>query len=834
MSAEEAAPATRPGSEKTVATDEAKPQARTAESERRGLSAGGKNEPSPQEPGKGGSPSPPAGQMAGGAPQQGRQQPSEESKPSAAGKPSASDPPPGDAMSRRMLDVAQSSSSQRMRLKVDQWAGSFSGQQRRKLEVAIAPKLAALDEALAKAERTSQGVLDEIGAGAEWRAAHDREISSAEQASESGQKLIEELESQTKDSPYAFIGLQVSDIGIAHVEPARSALWTALKSDGEGRVASVRDAHQHLVRARQLVAELRGKFERSKREFQLAESVERVKKMYQVYVENAMTMLPTSPDEGNRYRRKMAEFELNDEYLKRLQEVLKMREELRAELARILADDPRLLRRLMDSIRNRSENLREELAALVADQQEFNREVRAWSETEAADRPRIAQLLLMRQLRKSAEIAAAAGELQDRYQAWLPLDRKSKDGNLAGATESIQQLATAANQLSEHSRQFIADATSPKLAAPAEGAATATPTADSAAGGEAKPQAAAEPVANNVPSVEALLTDGQKVYEVAVQLETKLRQLSASDDDLEIASFGANRLADTRNVIASASAWVRQVRAHQADKYPRAAEVEQYRLAMKTDELAGKLGSIEQSLSDLLQRRDGSLPEPIAVKAREFIAALDKEASPNQLAAVYALHVDDMPRATERQLLAGGALEKAEKLYDEMMKLAIAEVDKLPVQDPIANLLDDPTLDELLARLEQEQQMQQLLGIPPRPTNLRIVDDWLTQSGNLATAMRSRAWMQQQMKREDERMRRQLDQAYRRAVARALKESTQGKRIALPRRTKLADWNKLLSQLNDDVGQGRDKAPPEQYRRAIEQYFSQISKEVADEEEKPQ
>ena len=135
---------------------------------------------------------------------------------------------------------------------------------------------------------------------------------------------------------------------------------------------------------------------------------------------------------------------------------------------------------------------------------------------------------------------------------------------------------------------------------------------------------------------------------------------------------------------------------------------------------------------------------------------------------------------------------------------------------------------------QEEQQMQQLLGIPPRPTNLQIVDDWLSPNGKLATAMRSRAWMQQQMKREDERMRRQLDQAYRRAIARALKESTQGKKIALPRRTKLADWNKLLSELNDDVGQGRDKAPPEQYRRAIEQYFSQISKEVADEDEKPQ
>ena len=178
-----------------------------------------------------------------------------------------------------------------------------------------------------------------------------------------------------------------------------------------------------------------------------------------------------------------------------------------------------------------------------------------------------------------------------------------------------------------------------------------------------------------------------------------LRQLSARGDDAEIAQFAANRLVDTRKVIAATSAWVRQVRAHQTNKYAGAAAVDQYRLAMTTDELAGKLGSIEQTLSGLMERRDGSLPEPIAVKAREFLAALDKEASPNQLAAVYALHGDDLPRTVERQQAAEDALVKAEKLYDEMIKLAIKEMDKLPVQDPIANLLDDPTLDELLAAI---------------------------------------------------------------------------------------------------------------------------------------
>jgi hypothetical protein len=251
---------------------------------------------------------------------------------------------------------------------------------------------------------------------------------------------------------------------------------------------------------------------------------------------------------------------------------------------------------------------------------------------------------------------------------------------------------------------------------------------------------------------------------------------------------------------------------------------------MATDELAGKLGSIEQTLSAMMERRDGSLPKPIAVKAREFLAALDSDASPNQLAAVYALRGDDFPRAVDRQAAAEKALVRAEQLYDEMIKLVIKEMDELPVQDPIANLLDDPTLDELLAQLEQELPLEELLGVPPRQSNLRIVSDWLRPGGNISMGGRGGQWLMQQLRNDDQQARQRLERAYRLAVARALKESTSSRKIAIPKQTKLSDWNRLVSRLNDDVGQGRDKAPPEQYRRAIEQYFAQISHTVAEEE----
>jgi hypothetical protein len=199
------------------------------------------------------------------------------------------------------------------------------------------------------------------------------------------------------------------------------------------------------------------------------------------------------------------------------------------------------------------------------------------------------------------------------------------------------------------------------------------------------------------------------------------------------------------------------------------------------------------------------------------------------LASVYALHSNQLPRATQRQKAASEALASAERSYDELMRLAIEEMDKLPVQDPVSDLLDDPTLDELLAQLEQELPIEELLGIPPRPTNMQVIGDWLRPGSGGGGGSGAAQMAMNQLRQDEQRAQQRLNQAYQRAIARALKEATP-KRVDIPRPAKLSDWNRLVSKLSDDVGQGRDKAPPEQYRRAIEQYFSQISRVVAEQE----
>src|SRR6185436_5392367 len=77
-----------------------------------------------------------------------------DSKPSEPRPPSEGSPAPPNDMSKRVLDVGQSSACQPMRIRVDEWAGSFEGQLREKLEIAIDPVLRQLDALLSHAQNT--------------------------------------------------------------------------------------------------------------------------------------------------------------------------------------------------------------------------------------------------------------------------------------------------------------------------------------------------------------------------------------------------------------------------------------------------------------------------------------------------------------------------------------------------------------------------------------------------------------------------------------------------------------------------------------------------------
>ena len=179
-------------------------------------------------------------------------------------------------------------------------------------------------------------------------------------------QLIDDLSLKTEETPYAFVGLTLVDISQSQIVPAQEEFRNGLQSDSSDRRERILAGWRYVQRARQLIAALNTQYEKVRRDYQLAESVERIKQMYQVYIENAHALLGSGgTDDLGGLQRKMAEFELDDEYLARLKEVLEMRQELMAEFARMLSDDPRLLRRYMDRLRDRTKTLRYELAELT-------------------------------------------------------------------------------------------------------------------------------------------------------------------------------------------------------------------------------------------------------------------------------------------------------------------------------------------------------------------------------------------------------------------------------------------------------------------------------------
>lgn len=730
----------------------------------------------------------------------------------------AGSPPPPDNFAKSSVDIApaRSASSQQMRVKVDQWAGSFEGQQRRKLELVVAPLMNELEQNLEKAQALSRVVLDELDdADIPWRAKHNRDVSQAEKRVMAAIQAIEDLENQTHGTPYAFIGLQLLDISRAHVEPARRDFWKSLQSDGN-KAESVRNGWQHTRRARELLTMLTERFERAKREYAMAESVAEIKKMHRIFIEESMGLLQPQDEGGGGYSRKGVEFDLDQAYLDRLKEVLEMRNRMRRELARILREDPRLLRRYLDAQKNRQNNLRNDLYDLVEVQRELNREVSAWSKVEEPQRDELSSILLGRHVESVQDVSLAAAELLDRFQTWSPLESTTQDKEIQDVASLMQTIATTAGELTAGSDQYVA---------------AEMPSSDDV---QPDPNSVTIVAEDKETILNQLDADAERLYDQLGQMEVQLRQLGLRSDRLDMANFATNRLVDTRKLIEQSSAWVRQLRQQRQGNYHRAAEVAQYRLAHDTETLVAKLADVENTLVGLMQRADGKLPPQVAAASREMFTEFDENAIPNQQAAIYALRRNKMTRAAERQDAALAALEAASEKYDDMIKRAIEELDKLPVQDPIAGLLNDPTLDELLADLEQELPIEDLLGIPPRSSNLRIVSDFLQPVGDngVITGQYSTQLMNQ-MQEQQRLRRRQLDRAYRNAMARALKEASAEDLVddaELQLAGEHSEWNVLLSQLGDDLRQGRDKAPPERYRRAIEQYFRQISRDSEDKE----
>lgn len=666
-------------------------------------------------------------------------------------------------------------------------------------------------------------------------------------------RMIAELRNASKDTPYAFAGLQMAEIGASQISPARDRLFALIRQPG-ARGDVVEPLHV-VSRARELLADLLTRYDRVRRERELAESLEEVAKIYEVYVEGMHRLLRTQTrPAANPLERKMEIVEVDQEYLDRLREVEEMRRDLMSEFGRLLADDPRLLSKYMDLIKRRQSSLRDALDELHRRQSTLAAELAGWRRVDEAQREDAWSLAAELRLQDAAALAKEAAQLEERSAAQLPLGLDPAAGIPAMALAEARQIAVLARDAAVKARRLIRDPFDESI--------------------------------DLVESAEAL------AFRLG-ELDAAIERIDADRDDEETAEFAAKRLAESRALAERASEWLETARRLQLRQYGGLAQVDQERLAAETEQLRLSLQFANGELGGQFQ---GEVPAPIQDVVRELEAAM--EAIPfSQMAAAFSLSRDELADAEAQQSLSLAAFERAEQLFDQLRRMVIEELDQREADNPNVADLVDPTLDRFLEQLEREPNLAALLGIPNRPRNLRVISDWMLwdeQQGAGQGAM-DEAVRRAQRRAEEEQLARpapstddkdddlteeewrkvadaeqaaellqeKIDELRRQAAdpemdaeqAEKLRDMaeqleslrkqfaeaggdeknweetvrsdrTRALMRALAADKPLADaqWNRILSSLGDGLWQVRRKTPPEHYRRAIEQYQEQVRK----------
>ena len=667
------------------------------------------------------------------------------------------------------------------------------------------------------------------------------------------ERAIAELRNASKDTPYAFAGLQMAEIGASHVSPARDRLF-ALARQPDSRGDLVETLHR-VSRARELLAELLTRYDRVQRERQMAESLEEVAKIYEVYIKGMHRLLRAQGrPAANPLARKMAIVEFDQAYLDRLREVGEMRRDLMAEFARLLADDPRLLGKYMDLIKRRQSSLRDALDELHRRQSTLAAELAGWRRVDETQREDAWAAVAELRLQDAAALAKEAAQLEERSAAQLPLGLDPSAGAPGMVLAEARQIAVLARDAAIKARRLIRDPFDDSV--------------DLASGAEALTCRLGE-------------------------LDAAIERLDDENDNEETGEFAAKRLSETRALAERASDWLDTTQRLGRRQYGGLAEIDQERLTAETEQLRISLLSANGDLTGQFQ---GEVPAAIQTAARELEAAMEAVTF-NQLAASFSISRDQLADAETQQSLGLAAFERAEELFDRLRQMVIEELDKQEPDDPNVAELEDPTLDRFLEQLEREPDLAALLGIPNRPRNLRVVSEWMLwdeQQGGAQGAMdesarraRRRAedeqfarpkpkppgeqddlsdeeWRQvadaeqaeellqkkieelqrqaadpkmdpeqaaklREMAEKLESLRRQLAEAG--GEQRKLEEvvhSDQWRAVmqSLAENEPHADepWNRILSTLGDGLWQVRRKTPPERYRRAIEQYQERVRK----------
>ena len=699
--------------------------------------------------------------------------------------------PPND-MEKRQLPGSPKACSSRNRIQIDQWAGAYEGQRRQKLQLDIERYLADLDGALAAAQPPVQGLIEHVRGRSAWGAEQAGQLGIASGHLVRGDEVVKDLLRVSHGTPYAFMGFQLQDINVSHMAPAWGLLADAARTAdrAEEQYKQLEQAGYHIARARARLADLTKQYEAVKREKDLEEAIAHVKKMHQMFLEDLHAMLGACEPKLNPRPGQMVE--LPDEEMAKLQALIQARHEelkkLMAALAEVMEKDPELLRRFMAAMRMSGRTVRDQLTLLTMRQQGLHTDVTDWTggnRRRESARLRLSKCLVAEQ----AAMAEAAAALHDNMTTWLPRDVDSANEAARSSRSEAGRIAQSARELSLRT----------------------------ASGGVA----------------ESSIVGATELATALMDFDAALSRLAAAGPGNDrLAQFVVKRKAEARELATQEAGWAVKAAALGKDQYGRLAGVDQAALLVDTMSFGEKLERYEAML--------GRMTPEIGSKARQLRALVGETSVGHQTMAQGALSREALTEARTSEGEALKAMKEAETVFDEM--LTLIEKNAMDRAKPVAPeaLCKLPSLEELLAMLENEGEACEKLGAAAMMVNLMIQGDWQlpgsaqadgqgsgpgSGQGAMGQAQMARAALQRAIE-QMEKMRQQARQEGQR-VARRSQEAPGPLDPAGPRVPgDEKQWNTLVSKLEKELRQARDHVPPEQYRQFIEDYFRTVAERL--------
>ncbi len=768
----------------------------------------------------------------------------------------------GDAMSSEkekptfrmtMIDGQQDTETTRRRIRItERMAAVAVSKERQAAALNVREQVVEIDRRLGAIETGLALVVDRQIPDAD-RPQHLQQL---DQRLGETEKLITNLRSETREGQFAFVGLQMVDIGRTQITPARERVFIAQRETDVGTDRNSTLALQAVLRARELLTALLARYDRVAQDRKLADGLEQSAKMYEIYIEKAQTLMREARQARNPLERKMEIVELEQDYLDRVAEVATLRREMLAEFARVLGDDPRLLSRYLQLSKNRRASLRDQLSQIAERQTEVAEEIRGWLQVQEGQRDDLFNVLVEARLQLATPLAKDAAELAEHIEKQLPLILEPIQGTSARLVKAAQELTSTARDIALDVRRQLRD---PDAEIPWQARA-------------------------------------KQLSGFCQELEIALDELNFEHErQTEVVEYVTTRLLETRVVADHAARWDWLMEALAQKRFASMAELDQQQIALTTELLRVDMLGIEAGLqTEFTQQGGATVPAEVLELVRQLHTVMEA-ATFNQTSATFLFSQDRMEDAAAQQTKACDQLEQGEKLFDDIRRKVVAALDELPPRPLNIADLRDPTLDEFLAGLEREPNIEAQLGLPNRRRNLRVIADEMEWQENGAGMMGRAAEEAQQRAMEteqqsdgkslpppqaaeremtaEERQERAAVEQQQQDLAKTLTEmqqraadpatspeekerleslvqslqqfaeqSRRGRvppnlwnQIAQSDQAKAAlaaiaagkkipdqQWNKLMSSLDDGLLQVGGRTPPAEYRRAIEQYQNRL------------